>query len=176
MLTLWFTGLSAAGKSTVASQVAEALRAQGKAVEVLDGDALRAGLSRDLGFSKHDRDEQVRRVAYVADLLSRNGVLVLAAVISPYRAARDGARALIGERFVEIHVSASVAECARRDPRGLYQKALHGELDNFTGVSDPYEPPLEPELLLETERETPDQSAAKVLAYVESRISRAGEP
>jgi adenylyl-sulfate kinase len=149
------------GESTLAALVARELRARGERVELLDGDAVRQNLSQGLGFSKQDRDTNVRRIAFVADALSRNGVCVIAAAISPYRSARDGARASMGGRFIEVYVKASLAECARRDGKGLYAKAMRGELPQFTGVSDPYEEPLAPELVLDTERETPEESAAK---------------
>jgi adenylyl-sulfate kinase len=168
-LTLWFTGLSGAGKSTVAGIVERELGEQGRRVEVLDGDLVRQNLSKGLGFSREDRDANIRRIAFVADLLSRNGVVAITAAISPYRATRDEARALMGERFVEIYVKASVAECARRDAKGLYEKAFRGEIAEFTGVSDPYQPPLAPELVLDTEAETPGESAAKVLTHIEER-------
>ena len=168
-LTLWFTGLSGAGKSTVAEIVERELRERGERVEVLDGDVVRQNLSKGLGFSREDRDTNIRRIAFVADLLSRNGVVAITAAISPYRDTRDGARALMGERFVEVYVKASVNACARRDVKGLYDKAFKGEIQEFTGVSDPYEEPLAPELVLETESETPEESAARVLALVDER-------
>jgi adenylyl-sulfate kinase len=169
-LTLWFTGLSGSGKSTVATLVERELRERGEKVEVLDGDVVRTNLSKGLGFSKEDRDTNIRRIAFVADLLSRNGVIAITAAISPYRQTRDEARRLIGERFVEIHVKASVDACAKRDVKGLYEKAFSGEIKEFTGVSDPYEPPIQPEITLDTENENPEQSAAKVLGLVESRL------
>jgi adenylyl-sulfate kinase len=165
---VWLTGLPASGKSTVAALVERGLRARGAKVEVLDGDSVRRSLSKGLGFSKEDRDTNIRRIAFVADVLARNGVCVIAAAISPYRATRDEARALIGDRFIEVYLKASPAECARRDPKGLYAKALRGELPRFTSVSDPYEEPLEPELVLDTERETPKESAERVLALLEA--------
>jgi adenylylsulfate kinase len=167
--TVWFTGLSGAGKSTVARIVERELRARGERVEVLDGDVVRTNLSKGLGFSKEDRDTNIRRIAFVADLLSRNGVVAIAAAISPYRAVRDEARAMMDGRFVEVHVRASVEECARRDVKGLYERAFRGEIAEFTGVSDPYEEPLAPELVLDTERETAEQSAARVLAHLDAR-------
>jgi adenylyl-sulfate kinase len=168
--TLWFTGLSGAGKSTIANLVEAELRNRGERIEVLDGDVVRTNLSKGLGFSKEDRDTNIRRIAFVADLLSRNGVPVITAAISPYRETRDEARELMGDRFIEIYVKASVEECARRDVKGLYEKAFSGEIKEFTGVSDPYEEPLAPELLLDTESETPEESAARVLALVDERI------
>src|ERR687883_771177 len=165
--TLWFTGLSGAGKSTISEIVMAELRDRGHNVETLDGDEVRTNLSKGLGFSKEDRDTNIRRIAFVADLLSRNGVVAITAAISPYREIRDEARGTMGERFVEIFVKASVEECARRDVKGLYEKAFKGEIKEFTGVSDPYEPPLDPEVVVDTEAETPDESAGKVLAYLD---------
>jgi adenylylsulfate kinase len=167
--TLWFTGLSGAGKTTVSSLVAGELRARGSKLEILDGDIVRENLSKGLGFSKEDRDTNIRRIAFVADLLSRNGVPVITAAISPYRETRDEARRLIGDRFIEVYVKASVEVCAERDVKGLYKKAFAGEIKEFTGVSDPYEPPLSPELTLETERQPPEASAQKVIDYLEQR-------
>lgn len=167
--TIWLTGLSGAGKSTVARIVARELRERGTNVEVLDGDVMRSHLCDDLGFTKDDRDTNVRRIAFVAGLLARNGVTVIVAAISPYRAAREAARAVIGGRFVEVHVEASVAVCSARDVKGLYEKAFAGEIEHFTGVSDPYQPPTEAEVVLVTERETPEQSAAKLIAYLDGR-------
>jgi len=169
-LTLWFTGLSGAGKSTIAEIVEAELRNRGLRVEVLDGDVVRTNLSKGLGFSKQDRDTNIRRIAFVADLLSRNGVVAITAAISPYREIRDEARAVMRDRFVEIYVKASVEECARRDVKGLYEKAFKGEIKEFTGVSDPYEPPLDPEITIDTEAQTVQDSAAQVLAYVDSRV------
>ena len=169
-LTLWFTGLSGAGKSTIAQLVVHQLAERDLKVEVLDGDVVRTNLSKGLGFSKEDRDTNIRRIAFVADLLSRNGIVAITAAISPYREIRDEARGKMGERFVEIYVKASVEECARRDVKGLYEKAFKGEIKEFTGVSDPYEPPSAPEITLDTENETPEESAGKVLAYVEERL------
>ena len=164
--TLWFTGLPSAGKSTLAQLVAAELRARGRAVEVLDGDVVRTHLCKGLGFSKEDRDENIRRIGFVCGLLSRHGVAAIAAAISPYRAIRDEIRASIGN-FVEIYVKASVETCAQRDVKGLYKKALAGEIKNFTGVNDPYEPPLSPELTVETEKESPQQSAARIVRKLE---------
>ena len=146
---IWFTGLSGAGKSTLAGALAPVLRAAGKRVEVLDGDELRTHLAKGLGFSREDRDTNVARIAFVAHLLARNGVHVLVAAISPFRAPRDAARALIGD-FVEVHVAPPLDECIKRDVKGLYKRAIAGELGQFTGVSDPYEPPLSPEITIDT--------------------------
>ncbi|HEY1238197.1 MAG TPA: adenylyl-sulfate kinase, partial [Solirubrobacterales bacterium] len=139
--TLWFTGLSGAGKTTISKIVEEELRKRGSRIEVLDGDVVRENLSKGLGFSKEDRDTNIRRIAFVADLLSRNGVPVITAAISPYRELRDEAREQMGDRFIEVFVKASVEVCAERDVKGLYEKAFKGEIKEFTGVSDPYEPP-----------------------------------
>jgi adenylylsulfate kinase len=160
--TVWFTGLSGSGKSTLAVAVARRLRAAGIRVEVLDGDEVRHNLSKGLGFSREDRDTNIRRIGYVARLLTRNGVAVIAAAISPYRAARDEVRREIGA-FVEVHVRASLQECIRRDTKGLYRKALAGELPQFTGVSDPYEEPAAPELVLDTEQETVAEGATRII-------------
>jgi adenylyl-sulfate kinase len=167
--TLWFTGLSGAGKTTISHLVETELRDRGSRVEVLDGDVVRENLSKGLGFSKEDRDTNIRRIAFVADLLSRNGVPVITAAISPYRELRDEARQLMGDRFIEVFVKASVEVCAERDVKGLYEKAFKGEIKEFTGVSDPYEPPLSAELTLDTEHESPEDSAAKILSLLEER-------
>jgi adenylyl-sulfate kinase len=167
--TIWFTGLSGAGKTTISEIVAPALRERGLKIEVLDGDVVRTNLSKGLGFSKEDRDTNIRRIAFVADLLSRNGVGVITAAISPYREIRREARSTMGERFIEVFVKASVDTCIERDPKGLYEKALKGEIKEFTGVSDPYEEPLDPELTLETETESPEESAGKIITLLEER-------
>ena len=167
--TLWFTGLSGAGKTTISHIVERELRDRGSRVEVLDGDVVRENLSKGLGFSKEDRDTNIRRIAFVADLLSRNGVPVITAAISPYREIRDEARELMGDRFIEVFVKASVEVCAERDVKGLYEKAFKGEIKEFTGVSDPYEPPLNPELVLDTEHDSAEEDAAKILALLEER-------
>lgn len=163
--TLWLTGLSGAGKTTIGIGVEQALRAQGLRVERLDGDVVRQSLTRDLGFSREDRDRNIERVAFVAHLLSRNEVAVICCFISPYRAARDRTRADI-PNFIEVYVDAPVAVCAARDTKGLYAQALRGELDGFTGVTDPYEAPLHPELILSTASETPAESIARVLGWL----------
>ena len=167
--TLWFTGLSGAGKTTISHLVETELRDRGSRVEVLDGDVVRENLSKGLGFSKEDRDTNIRRIAFVANLLSRNGVPVITAAISPYREIRDEARQMMGERFVEAYVKASVETCEQRDVKGLYAKARTGEIKEFTGVSDPYEPPETPELVIETEQQSPEESAQQILVYLEER-------
>src|SRR5215203_4425355 len=143
---LWFTGLSGSGKSTITTHLVKELRKRGSNLEVLDGDVVRENLSKGLGFSKEDRDTNIRRIAFVANLLSRNGVPVITAAISPYKAIRDEAREMMGDRFIEVYVNATVDTCAERDVKGLYAKARAGEIKEFTGVSDPYEEPLDPEL------------------------------
>ncbi len=168
--TLWFTGLSGAGKTTLANALIPQLRARGARVEALDGDEVRANLSKGLGFSKEDRDANIRRIGYVSRLLARNGVGVIAAAISPYREVRDEVRGVIeadGAAFVEVFIKASLDALIARDVKGLYKKALTGEIKQFTGVSDPYEEPLKPELVVETDRETVEESAAKILAKLE---------
>jgi adenylyl-sulfate kinase len=179
--TIWFTGLSGAGKSTISAIIAQELRERGHKVEVLDGDVVRTHLSKGLGFSKEDRDTNIRRIGWVCEVLTRNDVVAIAAAISPYRAIRDEVRARIG-RFVEVYVACPIETLAERDVKGLYKKALAGEIDSFTGVSDPYEPPLQPEVTCCSDgRETPEESAAKVLAkleelgYVERRVLVATE-
>jgi adenylylsulfate kinase len=168
-LVLWFTGLSGAGKSTIADLVGSELERAGVSVEYLDGDVVRTHLSKGLGFTKEDRDTNVERIGWVASRLARHGATVLVSAISPYAAARARARTLVEEfaPFVEIHVATSVDECARRDVKGLYAKALSGELAEFTGVSDPYEAPESPELRVETEGRSPEDSARDVLVYLE---------
>ncbi len=162
--TIWFTGLSGAGKTTVSRLVEKELRARGCKVEVLDGDVVRENLSKGLGFSKEDRDTNIRRIGFVCELLTRNDVVAIAAAISPYRAIRDENRARVGGRFVEVYCECPIEVLAERDVKGLYKKALAGEIKNFTGIDDPYEPPLRPEILVRSDLETPEQSAAKVIA------------
>src|SRR5919108_3095628 len=164
---LWLTGLSGAGKSTVAAKLAPALAERGHRVELLDGDEVRTNLCQGLGFSREDRDTNIARIGYVAGKLAKHGVAVLVAAISPYRQARDLVRAEV-DNFVEVHVAAPVQTCAERDVKGLYAKALSGEIKNFTGVSDPYEPPLAPEIVLHTEAQTVDESVDQVLDWLEA--------
>lgn len=160
---IWLTGLPRAGKSTLSRQLEAELRQQGRNVEVLDGDEVRTRLSKGLGYAKEDRDENVRRISFVAHLLERNGVIVIVAAISPYRDARDQARRE-AHRFIEVYVDCPVDECIKRDFKGLYERALKGIISNFTGVSDPYEPPLSPEVTVMTAQETVGQGVAKIMA------------
>jgi len=165
--TLWFTGLSGAGKSTLAERVRETLLERGMRVEVLDGDVVRQNLSKGLGFSREDRDTNIRRIGFVCHLLTRNDVVAIAAAISPYRAIRDENRALIG-RFVEVYCQCDLETLTKRDPKGLYEKALRGEIRNFTGVSDPYEPPLSAEVVVDTATEDVVTSLSKILSALEA--------
>ena len=164
--TLWFTGLSGAGKSTISNLLEQRLRARGARVEVLDGDEVRTYLSPRLGFSRADRDENIRRIGYVCELLSRNGVIAIAAAISPYRDTRESVRGRI-ENFVEVYVECPIEVLSTRDVKGLYRKALAGEIANFTGVSDPYEPPDTPEVKVNSATETVEQSADRIWATLE---------
>ncbi|MEA5465427.1 adenylyl-sulfate kinase [Leptothoe sp. PORK10 BA2] len=165
-VTVWFTGLSGSGKTTISQALEAKLRAAGAKLEVLDGDIVRTNLTKGLGFSKEDRDENVRRIGFVSSLLTRNGVIVLVSAISPYRDVRDQVRARIGD-FVEVYANTPVEVCEQRDVKGLYKKARSGEIKNFTGVSDPYEEPLAPEVNCETANETLDESVNKVMAKLE---------
>ncbi len=164
--TLWFTGLYGSGKTTLAKMAEKEIRKRGFKVELLDGGEIRGSLSNGLGFSRQDRDTHIRRMGFICHLLSRNGVVVIASAISPYRAIRDENRKLIGS-FVEVHVKCPVETCMERDGKGLYKKALAGEIKDFTGVSAPYEEPLNPEVRVETDKEPPDQSLAKILRRLE---------
>ena len=165
--TLWFTGLSGAGKTTISEIVEKELRQRIGKVEVLDGDIVRTNLSKGLGFSRADRDTNILRIGFVANLLTRNGVAVIVSAISPYKEARDMVRRDIGEDFIEVFVDCPVEVCAKRDVKGLYREAFAGEIEHFTGVSDPYEPPAASELVLKTDEETPRESARKVIAKLE---------
>jgi adenylyl-sulfate kinase len=166
--TLWFTGLSGSGKTAIAKLVEQELRSRGLKAERLDGDIVRKSLTRDLGFSKEDRDKNIERVTFVAKLLTRNGVAVLCSFISPYRERRAKSREEIGE-FIEVYVECPVEVCAERDVKGLYAKAFAGEIKEFTGVSDPYEAPENPEIVCHTAEEAPEDSAAKVVGYLEEK-------
>ncbi|WP_119067218.1 adenylyl-sulfate kinase [Rubrobacter indicoceani] len=165
--TLWFTGLSGSGKSTISEIVELELQARLGGVEVLDGDVVRTNLSKGLGFSREDRDTNILRIGFVSNLLTRNGVGVIVSAISPFREAREDVREMIGEDFIEVFIDAPVEVCAERDVKGLYAKAYSGEIAQFTGVSDPYEAPENPELHVHTDREPKEESAARVIEYLE---------
>lgn len=166
--TVWFTGLSGAGKSTLSALLEQELHRRGRRVEVLDGDVVRTNLSKGLGFSREDRDTNIRRIAFVCHLLSRNGVAVISAAISPYRETRQEARALIGD-FVEIYARCPIPELVRRDVKGLYAKALKGEIAHFTGISDPYEEPEHPDVVVDSGAESVAQSLDRILKHLELR-------
>ena len=160
VIVIWLTGLSAAGKSTLGEELLDRLQAMGRKAELLDGDVIRQLLSRDLGFSKQDRDENIRRIGFVAELLAKNGIVVIVSAISPYRAMRDEVRRRIPD-FVEVYINAPVEVCERRDVKGLYRRARAGELREFSGINDPYEPPIEPEVECKTDLETIDESVQR---------------
>jgi adenylyl-sulfate kinase len=164
--TLWFTGMSGSGKTTLARAVERILRDRGLKVEVLDGDVVRTNLSKGLGFSKEDRDTNIKRIGFVCKLLTRNGVVAVGSAISPYREVRDYIRRDIG-RFVEVYCRCPLDVLVQRDVKGLYKKALDGEIDNFTGISDPYEEPLNPEVVADTDKETPERSVARIVRKLE---------
>jgi adenylylsulfate kinase len=167
---IWLTGLSSAGKSTLGCELHDRLRTMGHKVEMLDGDVVRKHLCKDLGFTKKDREENIRRIGFVAELLAKNGIIVIVSAISPYRAMRDEVRSRL-PCFIEVYVNAPLAVCEGRDVKGLYQKARAGELQEFTGVSDPYEPPTEPEVECRTDLESVDQSVRKILEHVLVRLA-----
>jgi adenylyl-sulfate kinase len=171
---LWMTGLPASGKSTLAGLIKKKLESEyGRYVELLDGDEVRKGLSSDLGLSREDREEHARRVSYLAKVLARNGVISVVALISPYRSSRQRARELIGEGdFVEVYVKASLATCEKRDPKGLYARARRGEIDNMTGIQDPYEAPIFPEIVVDTEKATPEASAEELIDSLARRLGK----
>ena len=164
--TLWFTGLSGSGKTTLARGVEAVLRERGMKVEVLDGDIIRQNLSKGLGFSKEDRDTNIKRIGFVCKLLTRNGVVAIGSAISPYREVRDFVRQDIGD-FVLVYVKCPLEVLIQRDVKGLYQKALSGEIPNFTGISDPYEEPLDPEIIIDTAVESSQESIGKIIAKLE---------
>ncbi|NJK63424.1 MAG: adenylyl-sulfate kinase [Synechococcaceae cyanobacterium SM2_3_1] len=166
-VTVWFTGLSGAGKTTISRAVEAKLRAEQYKVEILDGDIVRENLTKGLGFSRADRDENIRRIGFVAHLLTRNDVIVLVSAISPYRDIRQEVRQKVGN-FVEVHVAAPLEVCEARDVKGLYKRARAGEIQNFTGISDPYEPPLNPEVICNTAEETLEESVAKVMQALQT--------
>ena len=161
--TIWFTGLSGSGKSTLSEVIEQRMKALGRNVEVLDGDIVRTHLSKGLGFSREDRDTNIKRIGFVCNLLTRNGVICISAAIAPYREARDWARKEIGN-FVEVYVRCPIEVCRQRDVKGLYKLVDEGKIKNFTGVDDPYEEPLHPELIVETDKETVEESVARILA------------
>ncbi|MDJ0616371.1 MAG: adenylyl-sulfate kinase [Calothrix sp. MO_192.B10] len=165
-MTVWFTGLSGAGKTTICRAVEQSLRSQGYRVEVLDGDIVRENLTKGLGFSKADRDENIRRIGFVAHLLTRNGVIVLVSAISPYREIRNEVRHKIGN-FIEVYVNAPLKVCEERDVKGLYKRARAGEIKNFTGIDDPYEPPTQPEVECRTDKENLQESVDQVLSTIQ---------
>jgi adenylyl-sulfate kinase len=169
-LTVWFTGLSGAGKTTLSVAVEQRLKARGFRTQLLDGDVIREFISPRLAFDKEARDENVLRIGFIGRLLAQHGVIALASVISPYRATREAVRRAGGE-FVEVYVNASLAACESRDVKGLYRRARAGEIHGFTGIDDPYEPPLAPEIECWTDQETVDQSAQKVIDYLEAKLS-----
>ena len=163
---IWLTGLPASGKTAIARGLELEIRRRGMRVEALDGDKVRRELSPELGFSKKDRETHAKRVVYVGDLLSRNGIVVIVALISPYRIFREYAREQLG-RFIEVWVKCSLQTCIERDPKGLYKKALSGEITNFTGIQDPYEEPLDPEVVVDTEKETLEDGVKRILAKLQ---------
>jgi len=165
-VTIWFTGLSGAGKTTITTAVAHFLREEGYSLEILDGDVVRENLTKGLGFSKADRDENIRRIGFVANLLTRHGVIVLVSAISPYREIREEAREKIGD-FVEVFVNAPLSVCEERDVKGLYKRARAGEIKSFTGIDDPYEPPLNPEVECRTDLEELSESVNKILSKLQ---------
>ncbi len=160
--TIWFTGLSGSGKTTLAHMLVDELKDMGRKVELLDGDVIRTNLSKGLGFSKEDRDENIRRVGFVCELLSRNGIIAIAACISPYKDIRDSHRGKI-DRFFEVFTKCSIEECIKRDPKGNYKKVLSGEIKNYTGIDDPYEEPSDHEITVETDKESPEESLRKII-------------
>jgi adenylyl-sulfate kinase len=163
---IWLTGLSGAGKSTIADRLTRELQSLGRLTDVLDGDVVRTHLSKGLGFSREDRDTNIARIAFVCSLLVRHGAAVVSAAISPFAEARNDARKQIGDGFIEVYVRCGLDELVRRDVKGLYAKALRGEIEHFTGVSDPYEPPENPEIVIDTEKQTLDESVATILSYL----------
>lgn len=164
-VTVWFTGLSGAGKTTLSQELARILQTRGYKVEILDGDVIRQNLTKGLGFSKEDRDENIRRIGFVAHLLTRNGVIVMISAISPYREIREEVRQRIGD-FVEVYVNAPLEICEQRDVKGLYKRARTGEIKNFTGIDDPYESPLNPQIECRTDQESVEESIAKLLTQL----------
>lgn len=175
--TLWFTGLPCSGKSTLAEIIAPELARRGRTVDILDGDVVRTNLTKGLGFSKEDRDENIRRIGFVCGLITKHGGIAISAAISPYRSVRDEVRSKI-ENFVEVFVDTPLELCIQRDVKGMYKKAIAGEMKNFTGISDPYEAPLHPEIVIQTQKESEQESAARILGSLERMglIEPAHEP
>ena len=169
-VTIWFTGLSACGKSTIADALAERLQVNGYRPQRLDGDVIRQHLWKELGFSKEDRDENIRRVAFLAGLLTSNGIITITSFISPYRELRDHARKTIGN-FIEVYVKCPVEVCMERDPKGLYLKAIAGEIKNFTGISDPYEEPINPDLVIESDKDSVEECVNKIIDKLDELMS-----
>jgi adenylylsulfate kinase len=167
--TIWFTGLPCSGKSTIATLLAKIIKAERGMVEVLDGDVVRTNLSKGLGFSREDRETNLNRIAFVCNLLSRNGVPAIGAAISPFENCRQFARDLIGDNFIEVYARCPVEKCIERDVKGMYKKALAGEIKGFTGVDDPFDVPESPEVICDTDQETPEESAQKVVEFLRSR-------
>lgn len=168
-VVVWLTGLPCSGKTTIAQKLAEHLRKNGKKVEIIDGDVIRQYISKGLGFSREDRFENIRRVSFVANLLSRNGVIVIVAVISPYREMRKMAREMIETDFIEVFVNAPLEVCKKRDVKGMYKKAERGEIKGFTGIDDPYEPPENPDVECKTDIETVEESVKKILDLLKQK-------
>jgi adenylyl-sulfate kinase len=167
--TIWFTGLPCSGKSTISVILEEAVRKERGKIEVLDGDVIRTNLSKGLGFSRQDRETNLMRIAFVCNLLTRNGVPNIAAAISPFENVREQARELIGKGFVEVYTRCAIEACIERDVKGMYKKALAGEIKGFTGVDDPFDEPVDPEVICDTDKETPAESAAKILTFLRSK-------
>jgi adenylyl-sulfate kinase len=167
--TIWFTGLPCSGKSTISVILEKAIKAERGMIEVLDGDVIRTNLSKGLGFSREDRETNLMRIAFVCNLLSRNGVPAVAAAISPFENVRDQARDMIGDGYIEVYTRCPVEKCIERDVKGMYKKALAGEIKGFTGVDDPFDEPTSPEVICDTDQETPQESADKILLYLRSK-------
>jgi len=167
--TIWFTGLPCSGKSTISVILAETIRKERGMVEIMDGDVVRTNLSKGLGFSREDRETNLNRIAFVCNLLTRNGVPVIAAAISPFENCRAWARDLIGENYIEVYARCPVEKCIERDVKGMYKKALAGEIKGFTGIDDPFDEPTDPEVICDTDKETPEESAAKIVQYLRER-------
>jgi adenylylsulfate kinase len=164
--TIWFTGLPCSGKSTISLILAEIIRKERGMIEILDGDVVRTNLSKGLGFSREDRETNLNRIAFVCNLLSRNGVPVVAAAISPFENCREWARDLIGDGYIEVYARCPVEKCIERDVKGMYKKALAGEIKGFTGIDDPFDEPTDPEVICDTDQETAEESAAKIVQYL----------